>query len=107
MDVDLIKVLIPIVAGNVFTGVIFMIGFVQVVRRSIDRDIPARLASIDGHIEKLGKELLEMRRTVDRHEYRLESLERSDDRRSEQELVRRRDDDMDESGIRRRRAIKT
>lgn len=102
MDLDLISILVPIVLGNIVTGVIFMIGFVQVVRRSIDRDIPARLASIDGHIEKLGKELLEMRRTVDRHEYRIESLERAD-ARHENELTRRRDDDMDDSGIRRRR----
>lgn len=102
MKMDLISILIPIVIGNIVTGVVFMIGFVQVVRRSIDKDIPTRLASIDGHIEKLGKELLEMRRTVDRHEYRIESLERTD-ARHENELTRRRDDDMDDSGIRRRR----
>lgn len=101
----LIQILIPVVVGNIVTGVIFMIGFVQVVRRSIDKDIPARLASIDGHIEKIGKELIEMRRTVDRHDYRIESLERAD-ARHEQEIRQRRDDDMDDSGVRRRRTTK-
>lgn len=99
---NLIQILIPIVVGNIVTGVIFMIGFVQVVRRSIDKDIPARLASIDGHIEKIGKELIEMRRTVDRHEYRIETLERSDERRTDQES-RRSTDDPDDTGVRRRR----
>jgi hypothetical protein len=104
MNIDLIGVLIPIVIGNIVTGVIFMVGFVQVVRRSIDKDIPARLASIDGHIEKLGNELLQMRRMVDKHEFKIESLEKSDSRRTEQESQSRRGDDLDESGIRRRRA---
>lgn len=99
---DLIKLLIPIVLGNIVTGVIFMVGFVQVVRRSIDKDIPSRLASIDGHIEKIGKELIEMRRTVDHHEYRIGSLERSDSRRTEQEIRRRSDDPLDDTGIKRR-----
>jgi hypothetical protein len=92
MDIDLVGILIPIVVANIITGAIFMLGFIPIVRRAIDKDIPARLASIDGHIEKLGNELLQMRRTVDHHEYRIETLEQS-----------RRGDDLDDSGIRRRR----
>lgn len=97
---NLMDILVPIVIANVVTGLVFMLGFIPIVRKAIDKDIPARLASIDGHIEKLGRELLEMRRTVDRHEYRIETLERSDSRRLEQESRR---DDLDDSGIRRRR----
>jgi hypothetical protein len=102
MKMDLISILIPIVIGNIFTGIIFMIGFVQVVRRSIDKDIPTRLASIDGHIAEIGRELIQMRRTQDKHEYRIESLERAD-AKHENELNRRRDDDPDDTGVRRRR----
>lgn len=106
---DLLRFIIPVVIGNAVTGVIFMVGFVQVVKRSIDKDIPAKLASIDGHMEKLDRhveklagELIEMRRLSDKHEYRIESLERAD-ARHEEETRRRKDDNLNDTGINHRR----
>lgn len=47
-----------------------------------DKEIPAKLASIDGkfesldkHIGDIGKELIQMRRDLDRHGYQIEVLE--------------------------------
>lgn len=94
-------VLIGSIVGQVVVGTIFMIGFVAVVRRSIDKDIPARLLSIDGHIEKLGLELLQMRREVDRHGYKIEALELLESRRASGE-IQRRDNDLDDTGVRNR-----
>ena len=70
------SVLIAGVIGQLVVGLIFMVGFVAIVRRSIDKDIPAKLQSIDKHIEEIGRELIQMRRDVDRHGYRLDALEK-------------------------------
>lgn len=99
---DIWPILLGSVIGHVVVGTIFMIGFVAVVRRSIDKDIPARLLSIDTHIAKLATELLEMRREVDRHALKIEHLERAEGRRQDLE-TRRGNDDPDDSGIRNRR----
>lgn len=81
-------VLVAGVVGQLVVGGFFMIGFVAIVRKSIDKDIPARLQSIDTHIEAIGKELLSMRREIDRHGYKIEALEKYrddlDDTRSRQ-----------------------
>lgn len=69
-------VLIVGVVGQIVIGAVFMVGFVAVVRRSIDKDIPAKLQSIDTHIAELAKEMLAMRREVDKHGYQITSLER-------------------------------
>ena len=73
-------VLVAGVVGQLVVGGFFMIGFVAIVRKSIDKDIPARLQSIDTHIEAIGKELLSMRREIDRHGYKIEALEKYRDR---------------------------
>lgn len=73
-------VLIAGVVGQLIVGGFFMVGFVAIVRKSIDKDIPAKLQSIDQHIEAIGKELLSMRREIDRHGYQIEALERHRDR---------------------------
>ncbi|HET6495593.1 MAG TPA: hypothetical protein VFH61_09545 [Thermoleophilia bacterium] len=82
-------VLIASVVAQLVIGTVFLIGFVAIVRKSIDRDIPAKLQSIDGHIADIGRELLQMRREIDRHGYKIESLEQwkedtQDDTRSRQ-----------------------
>lgn len=74
------SVLITGVVSQIVVGVIFMIGFVAVVRKSIDKDIPTKLASIDHHIEELAKGLLQMRREVDRHEFQIGNLEKRVDK---------------------------
>lgn len=75
--------LVSIVVVQVVLGVIFMIGFVAIARRSIDKEIPAKLQSIDKHIEELGRELIQMRRDVDRHSYKIEALEKWQERRED------------------------
>lgn len=84
-------VLIAGAVGQMIVGLIFMISFVAIVRKSIDKDIPAKLQSIDKHIEQLASELLQMRREVDRHGYRLETLEKAKEK-----------DDLDDSRSRQR-----
>jgi hypothetical protein len=72
-------VLIAVVVGQIVVGAFFMIGFVAVVRKSIDKDIPAQLQSLDKHFQELARELLQMRREVDKHGYKIEALEKSRD----------------------------
>lgn len=75
-------VLIAAVVGQIVVGALFLIGFVAVVRRFMDREIPAKLASLDdslknvhNDLEALSKELIQMRRDVDRHGYQIQTLE--------------------------------
>lgn len=70
-------VIIAAVVGQMVVGAFFIIGFVAVVRKSIDKDIPAQLQSLDKHLQDLARELLQMRREVDKHGYQIQSLEDS------------------------------
>jgi len=89
IDEGLLRQIIGVCIGAAVSGVVILIGFVQVIRRITDKEIPARLASIDNrfesldrHVVEIGKELIQMRRDLDRHTYQIENLERIEERRS-------------------------
>lgn len=71
--------IIVAVVAQLVVGLLFTIGFVSVVRKAVDKDIPAKLQSIDQHLEAIGKELISMRREMDGHGYRIQALERHRD----------------------------
>lgn len=82
IDEGLLRQIIGVCIGAAVSGIVILIGFVQVIRRITDKEIPARLASIDNrfesldrHVVELGKELIQMRRDLDRHGYQIEMLE--------------------------------
>lgn len=82
LDEGLVRQIIGVCIGAAVSGIVILIGFVQVIRRITDKEIPARLASIDNrfesldrHVSDIGKELIQMRRDLDRHGYQIEMLE--------------------------------
>jgi sugar phosphate permease len=76
--------------GAAVSGLVFIIGFVAVYRRFADKEIPAQLASInnkfaslDAHVDTIGKELISMRLEIAKHGYQIQSLEQWRDRTSD------------------------
>lgn len=74
--------LVAAVVGQIVVGSLFLIGFVAIVRRFMDKEVPAQLSSVnqslrDVHndLERLARELIEMRREVDKHGYRIQTLD--------------------------------
>lgn len=82
LDDGLIRQIIGVCIGAAVSGIVILIGFVAVFRRFADKEIPAQLASInskfaslDSHVDTIGKELIQMRRDLDLHGYQIRSLE--------------------------------
>lgn len=82
LDEGVLRQIIGVCVGAAVSGLVFLIGFVAVLRRLTDKEIPAQLASInskfetfDRHVAEIGKELIQMRRDLDRHGYQIEVLE--------------------------------
>lgn len=75
-------VLVVGLVGGALSGALGLIGFVAVMRRFMDKEIPAQLAAVNSSVqalhadlEALAKELVQMRRDVDRHGYQIQTLE--------------------------------
>lgn len=76
------SVLVAAVVGQIVVGTLFLIGFVAIVRRFMDKEVPAQLASVNASLlavhsdlEKLSEALIGMQRMVDRHDVRIEVLD--------------------------------
>jgi len=68
-------VIVAAVLGQAVIGALGLAGFVAVSRRFMDKEIPGQIAELAASFKEVGCELREMRREMDRHTFRLESLE--------------------------------
>jgi len=68
-------VIVAAVLGQAVIGALGLAGFVAVSRRFMDKEIPGQIAELAASFKEVGAELREMRREMDRHTFRLESLE--------------------------------
>ena len=85
-----VTALIALVLGQIVSGVVFLLGYMPLVRRSIDKEIPGELAKINGSLTQLHNEIdrlqnsfFEFRekyaRTSGEIESRIRALEKNDD----------------------------
>lgn len=95
------------VVGQAVVGGLSMIGFVAVSKRFMNQEVPAQLSQVNRSIDalhqdasKIGEELIQMRREIDLHGYKIASLE---DWRKDRERERDRVLDETHNGAPRRR----
>lgn len=68
-------IIVAAVLGQAVVGALGLAGFVAVSRRLMDKEIPGQISELADGFKALATELREMRREVDRHTYKIESLE--------------------------------